>query len=213
MPRMMLAARIADLLGDRLGMDKDRCDVLAYGVEVLVSNLASLGAALAGAGLLGCLPEAAAFLVAVGLVRPWAGGAHCTSAARCALLTGVTVPLLARLAAELAPRAAPYGPWPAAAAYGAALAAIWRLAPVASAARPFFGAAEQRRFRRLARAAAALVAAAGLAVWYAHPEGRGASLALAGAAGLLWEALVLSRPGHRLVGRVDRLLETLTLRR
>jgi accessory gene regulator B len=206
---MMLAARIADLLGDRLGLDPDRRDVLAYGVEILVSNLASLGAALAGAWLLGCLPEAAAFLLAVGLVRPWAGGAHCTSAARCALLTGVTVPLLARLAGELAPRAVLCGPWPLAAACGAALVVIWRLAPVASAARPFFGTGERLRFRRLARVAAAVAAVAVLTVWHLDPAGRGASLALAGAAGLLWEALVLSRPGHRLVGRVDRLLETL----
>ncbi|MBC7106948.1 MAG: accessory gene regulator B family protein [Firmicutes bacterium] len=212
MARMRLAARVADLLGGRLGLDPDERDVLAYGVEVLAGNLAALGAALAGAALLGCLPEAAAFLAGVGLVRPWAGGAHCSSPGRCAALTGVTVPLLALLAAGLGPPAASWGPWPAAAACGAAVMAIWRLAPVASPERPFFGAAERARFRRLARAAAVLAATGVLAVWRLDPAGRGASLALAGAAGLLWEALVLSRPGHRLVGRVDRLLENLLRR-
>lgn len=89
---------------------------------------------------------------------------------------------------------------------------IWRLAPVAFAARPVSREAEPARFHRLGPRGGPGGCGRGPVLWYGvygavvvyDPAEQGKALALAAAAGLLREALALSRPGHGPVGRVKR---------
>ncbi|MEW5762542.1 MAG: accessory gene regulator B family protein [Bacillota bacterium] len=197
----MIARRIADYLGEKLGLDAETRDVVRFGAENLLLSCAGLGAVTLVAWLLGCPGEALAVTGVVIALRSLAGGAHLGAPLRCTLFTAMVFPALGRAAQALAAGGHLVAGFSAGAAV-LCLAAVALLAPVDSPAKPIRTAAHRRRLRRLAILAVlavALVTAALLAT------GASRSLAAALGTGLLWQAFILTRAGHAALRFVDRL--------
>jgi accessory gene regulator B len=81
-----------------------------------------------------------------------------------------------------------------------AAVAVWRLAPVDCPAKPITSLARREKLRRLSLVVLALLAGTALVLAPRWP-----SLALAAGGGLGWQALSLTRTGHRLAAAVDKL--------
>lgn len=75
---------IAERLGKAAGLETGDREVVAYGLEYLLSNIIGLVIIITSGLLLRMLPQTLAVMLGWGLVRRSAGGAHCSTLWRCA---------------------------------------------------------------------------------------------------------------------------------
>ncbi|MFZ5651300.1 MAG: accessory gene regulator ArgB-like protein [Bacillota bacterium] len=78
-----IANRMAVHLASETGMDKARVDRVRFGLEILLGEIIKLAILLAGAVLLGVLPETLAAMGGFSLFRLVSGGPHCEDYWRC----------------------------------------------------------------------------------------------------------------------------------
>lgn len=122
-----LGEGIARHLGRATGLNAEDTEVVAYGLEYLLSAVLGVSITLLTAFLLGLLPETATVLACWILVRRLAGGAHCSTLWRCtagSCLSAIAAVLISLFAAKTVPVFL----WTGAATIWA-LWATWRWAP------------------------------------------------------------------------------------
>jgi accessory gene regulator B len=78
---------VAKYLGGELGLSTDDQAVVAYGLEVVLSNLVTLLLAFVGGLYFGVPGEVALSAIVWFVIRQLAGGAHCSTLWRCAFLS------------------------------------------------------------------------------------------------------------------------------
>ena len=84
---------VSDKISDILELGAEKRRVISYGLSVLVSNLVGLIVVLFIAYLIGALIPTLAMVTALLLLRPNAGGAHCSSSFNCNLFGFIFIPL------------------------------------------------------------------------------------------------------------------------
>jgi accessory gene regulator B len=207
MVRYSLSRELAGYLRKTLELTEEQEEIAAYSLLLIFQTLISLLGISVVAWLAGCLPAALTALFTSAFLRSFSGGAHCSSPARCTVLSMVTVPLIGALATNLAevfprPLLAPV----ILAGGVVALANVLRLAPVDSPAKPITSPQERRRFRRLSLAAVVVVVIIQLLLLpFLNPEA--IAPILAAEAGMLWQVFSLTRTGHSFIAGIDRLLK------
>lgn len=96
---MIIIRRITVYLEDNLDLDKDNVEVIEYSLELIIHTLISTILVLIASWLLGSFKESVIVLSIIFLLRSFSGGAHCSSAYRCTLLSVLIIPLLGFIAA------------------------------------------------------------------------------------------------------------------
>jgi accessory gene regulator B len=207
MARFNPSRELAGYLRKTLALTEEQEEIAAYSLLILFQTVISLLGISLVAWLAGCLPAALATLFTSAFLRSFSGGAHCTSPARCTILSILTVPLLGTLATNLAPFfSRPLLALVVLAGGVLAFAVVWRLAPVDSPAKPITSPQERRRFRRLSLAAVVVVVIIQLLLLpFLNPEA--IAPILAAEAGMLWQVFSLTRTGHSFIAGIDRLLK------
>lgn len=201
MPRY-LGQGFAEKVGDLAGLSPEDREVVAYGLEYLLSGIIGLALILLAGFVLGFLRETMAILFCWVLMRVFAGGAHCTALWRCTVanVLGILTALLVTGAVALM---IPPHFWVSAAAIWALLSiAIW--APNNSE-RPEH---DPHRRRRLRRRALVLVFVLSGGLFYLATNGPGywPVLAAAGGTGLASGGFMITPAGFRLVSLFDQKL-------
>ena len=196
--------RLATQIGEILGLDPGRREVVGYGLALLLHNLAGLAAVLVIAYFLGALPSTAALALTLLLLRPSAGGAHCGSSFNCSIFGYLFMPLLGLGASWLASRAAGLQLGFLGAAFLVALSAMVKNAPYLTREKP--RAAARRRYLKIRALLLAVLISAlsmGLLFWGWVPWSMGL------AAGLLFQGLMLLPAGIYCVHWFDILVNTI----
>lgn len=94
---MSLNQRITSYMGDTLGLDSDNREVIAYSLELLFHTVTTVLLVLLIAWLIGTFKEAIILLIVMFVFKNFAGGAHCSSAGRCTILSMLLIPSFAQL--------------------------------------------------------------------------------------------------------------------
>lgn len=198
-----LGEGIARQLGRATGLNAEDTEVVAYGLEYLLTATAGIALTLITGWLLGILPETAAVLITWLLLRRFAGGAHCSTFWRCAAgssLAALTVVLFSRVVTSIIPVHLFIG-----AALAWSLWATWRWAPNNSK-KPVRDPARRTLLRRRALLTELLLGLLLLLLSLNNSELlRGT--AVAGGGGLASSALAISPPGFLLVAKFDKLCQ------
>lgn len=197
MSHLGLSTRIAHHLVTRTSTSVPEV-VLTYAIEVLFLNVLNVSVALLLAAWARVLPETTAVLVAVAVLRFFAGGAHNATPARCAVVTGLVFPLLGIAAQRLVASGTALTDELLAAIFLIGLLAMVAFAPVDSPAAPIIS--SQRRARLKACSVIAEVILAAIASVLGNNTLR-VSLGL----GILWSAFIITPTGYKLFRLIDSL--------
>ncbi|MDO9535764.1 MAG: accessory gene regulator B family protein [Bacillota bacterium] len=194
---------IAEKLGELTGIGPEEKEVVAYGLEYLLSSTIGIVLTLLTGLLLGLFQETLAVLFCWGILRLFAGGAHCTAFWRCTIVSCagmIATVLLTKGAFSLVPAVI----WVTASTVWTLLA-VWIWAPNNSE-RPV---SNPQRRKQLRSRALSLVLTTGLILFYFAFSGSEnlQALAAAGATGFAAGALMISPPGFSLIGWCDKKLE------
>lgn len=195
----------ADKMSELAGLPPKDREVVAYGLEYLISGLIGLGLMLMIGFALGLFWETLAVLFCWVLLRVFAGGAHCTALWRCTVVNCfglLTALLITTGALQLLPAVL----WVSAATASALLATgLWS---PNNSERPVHDPVRRKRLRRKALVLV-LVVGSLLFILILSELAMGYALAAAGATGLVSGAFMISPAGFWLIGRVDQKLARL----
>lgn len=198
-----LGQGIAQQLGQATGLDAEDTEVVAYGLEYLLSAVLGFFIILIAAFLLGFLPETAAVLVCWILVRRCAGGAHCSAIWRCTVgscLSALAAVLITRGATSVVPVTL----WTGITAVWT-LWATWKWAPNNSK-KPVRDPAKRSILRRRALFAELFLGLVLLFLSLNNSEPL-REIAAAGGGGLASAALMISPTGSLLVSKFDNICQ------
>ncbi|MBO8129499.1 MAG: accessory gene regulator B family protein [Peptococcaceae bacterium] len=203
------ARYISDYLARQLALDSDTREVLRYGSEIILLSICGAVLLVLGGWLLGCLVPTLAAAFTLFLIRTFAGGAHCTSALRCNLAGVIIFPALGKTAQVLHPLLNSLTLEFVLATGIPALIIVYRLSPVDSPAKPINTKAHRRRLKLMATFLAGAVLLFQLISLVCHLLDH--TTIIATGVGLMSSALVLTSPGHKALGLVDRALRRVHL--
>ena len=195
----------AEKVGKLAGLPPEEREVMAYGLDYLLSGLLGLTLMLLIGLAMGLLRETLLVLFCWISMRVFAGGPHCTALWRCTIVncSGLMAALLiTRSAVYLFPAVF----WVVGCTIWT-LAAAWLWAPVNSE-RPVNNAEKRRTLRSRALVLSALI---GLSLFYASQTFAEPwpALAAAGATGLAAGGSMLSPAGFRFIKFLDQMLSKL----
>lgn len=192
------------MIAGRLNLEQEKQQEFHYGLQVFSLTAAGVVVVLVISWLLHCLPESLAAMLTVALLRSFAGGAHCTSPVRCTIVTAFTFSFIG-LAADRLEAWQPINLTLFVLLNSfLTLTAVLLKAPVDSPAKPILTQKHRRFLRRLS-----LLTVIALAVLQLIFQTNAASgeIIIATGLGMLWEALILTGPGHGLMFVLDYLLK------
>ncbi|NLX90440.1 MAG: accessory gene regulator B family protein [Firmicutes bacterium] len=194
-----LGEGIARHLGRATGLNAEDMEVVAYGLEYLLSAGLGILLTLLAAFLLGLLPETLALLACWILVRRLAGGAHCSTLWRCAAGSCFSA-IAAVLISLFAAKSVPVYLWAGAATIWA-LWATWRWAPNNSK-KPVRDPVRRKLLRRRALMVELFLGVAFLLLSLNNSEML-RKMAAAGGGGIASAALMISPAGLFIVNKFD----------
>ncbi|HOL15948.1 MAG TPA: accessory gene regulator B family protein [Bacillota bacterium] len=199
---------VSDKIGDILELTAEKRQVISYGLSVLVSNLIGLIVVLFIAYLIGALSSTLAMVAALLLLRPNAGGAHCSSSFNCNLFGFIFMPLFGYGAAWLAK-------CPAAVIYTyyltAVILACWGIllkAPYFTQMKPR-AEARRKKLKDMSLIIASLISAISLVALILHKN----DLGIGFATGLLFQGIMLLPLGIRATQLLDGLFNNIVFKK
>jgi accessory gene regulator B len=202
-----LGQGVAERLGNVVGSSQEDVEVIAYGLEQLLTNLTTVLIALITAFMLGLVPETLIVIFCLALMRRLVGGAHCTTPWRCTIASLLMI-LTVVLASQAIIIAVPVIAWVSVGIFWALLS-TWIWAPNDSEKKPITDPEKRRLLRRRALAteiglAIVLMSLAGSNNLFYH------ALAAAGAGGIAAKAFMVTPWGHQMMRKFDCFLGVLS---
>ena len=206
-----MLARLARIMGVRLAaaleLPQEAADKAAFALENLFLFVATFGAILLSAAVMGLLGPALAASLTGAMMRAVSGGAHLGRPGRCILISTLLALGLGWAGRAAAPFLIPPVSTILALAVGTAgVVVLFLHAPAETPAKPI--PAPQRR---ALRAVSLVLLGAWLLVFLILPSGR--DLPAASLFGLLWQILTITPAGYRLYHALDRAADGLTGRK
>lgn len=210
-----LASRVANFIGKELELGEERRQVLYYSLDLAFSALfglllitvVSCPFNLVSFSLLTCLAGAG--------IRLFSGGAHCSSAGRCAISGAIVFPSLAVLTSWIGRTELLVEPGSRVKAavllivFASVALGLW--APAETSGKPIYG-----RTRRYSLKGASIIVACLYAVTIAFLDSSGGSWLNIVKSGMLvgglWQSFTLSPPAYRLLTLLDKGLMALKIR-
>jgi accessory gene regulator B len=195
----------AEKLGRLVGLNSEDIEVVAYGIDYLLAGLLGLILVISMGLVLNLMQETIAVMLGWGLLRFFAGGAHCTALWRCNVAS-----LIGILVAVIIARSIPFlmGPliWIVICSVWVLLA-VWLWAPINS--ERSFNDPRKREYMRK-RAIITMLLAVSILFYLAYSGNEQVQLlAVAGASGLAAGAIMLSYPGFWLIKLFDQIMQNL----
>jgi len=192
----------AEKLGRLVGLNSEDIEVVAYGIDYLLAGLLGLILVILMGLVLDLLRETVAVTLGWGLLRFFAGGAHCTALWRCnvasligilvAVIVAINIPFLLEPLIWVVICSA----W--------VLLAVWLWAPINSE-RPVNDPRKREYLRK--RAIIIILFAFSALIYLAYSGNEQVQLlAVAGASGLAAGAIMLSHPGFWLIKWFDQIM-------
>ncbi|TEB05759.1 putative accessory gene regulator protein [Pelotomaculum schinkii] len=200
---MGISQRIASYMGDALNLDSDNREVVAYSLELIFHTSVTLLLVLLIAWLIGPLREAVILIIVMFLFKNFAGGAHCSSATRCTILSMLLIPSFA----ELSFIAGQYFTLYVLIILTVlsvlfSYTIVYKLAPVNL---PIVSERHIQNRRYFSFLLLVLITIAQVILIILISD-RTASFIIAIDISIFWQSFMLTKPGHALVGYYDRLL-------
>ena len=198
-----LGQSIAEKLSEFVGLPQEDKEVVAYGLEYLLSSAIGVVLTLVTGFFLGLFTETLAVLFCWGMMRLFAGGPHCTAFWRCTALSFAGI-MTAVLISKGSFVLIPVTIW---VTFSTALTllAVWSWAPNNSE-KPVHD-PQKRRYLRMRAFSMVLSTCIILIILALNGTGHLQSLAGAGATGLAAGAFLLSPPGFLLIAWCDKKME------
>lgn len=179
-------------------MSNARQEVIRYGLTVFLSNAIGLICIFGVAYLWGVVQTTLVIVLVLFLLRPSAGGAHCSSPFNCNLLGAVILPFLGFLVNMLLFLPPDYIYIFTAIAFAVGLSGILKSAPYYTQVKPRVTERRSELKRRSIILAVFLMVFSTVFLLRGHE-----SLGLSIAAGVFWQGLILLRPGIKGVKNFD----------
>lgn len=198
---MNITEKAVARLARELNLDKDRSDIIRYGLQSLLYTTLSAVFVLAVSAMLGIVKESATVLLAVMITRKVSGGAHSRTLSGCIFLGTATTVTLGLTASLFAPRLTGYP----LAVFGVALPAFisaWYFAPADVPEKPIRSHRQRAALRRLTFAVLAVWVMAGF-VFYNWWKPALVYIAT-GNLGILWQMFLITPMGYRFIAFFDR---------
>jgi accessory gene regulator B len=201
-----LANRLAESAAKSAGLDDERKKVIAYGLGALIQMLSLMVASLVFGFVFHCMVESMTIFLAVGLFKSSAGGAHARTSASCTFISLVSIFLMSLIARYVVPVVPAY--WPVyfgfiVLAFAVATAAVYRLAPVASANKPIERPEKIRRLRRLSFVTVGVFFVISAALILFEGCHRCINAAISLTLAVLWQSFMLTRAANRFLSFWD----------
>lgn len=201
----------AEYLRREIQASEETAEVVQFGLEVFLSTMFSIAVTLIFAAVGGVIPQAFAAFMGVTSVRVFAGGAHCSTASRCAVVSGLVFAGLGMAAIAAAPYLSFYFNGWLAAILVLGLVATYILAPVDSEAKPIINEAYRQRLHRLSMLAIIVMVALIYTVARLFPDAN--TIAIAASMGLVWQCFILTDWAHRLFLNIEKGFDLITGKR
>jgi accessory gene regulator B len=176
-------------------LDDDQEEIIIYSLTYIVLSICSIIGIIVISALLRVLPLAIATSLAAATLRLMSGGAHFSTANRCAIMSGITFPSLAWLSSFLSPSIT-Y--WLRGVAFLFSTIVFLKYAPVDNEAKPIKQ--ERKKFFRIGSIVI-------LIIWVGVSFILEYSLANAVLIGVMWQTTTLTPLGRRIYGSIDQMWE------
>ena len=192
-------------LGNRLDLTTDQEEIALFGLQTFLYPIVNVSLVCLSAWLLGCLWGTVAAVMVVMVLRLFSHGAHSSAPLTCVLTSVVIFPALGKMAAVAAPHLTVQGLLLIiAAGFVPCSMLFWRLAPVDSPAKPISSGVERQRLRLYTLITACCILALQIFILITF---KSLAAALALSLGVWWQAVSLTRSGHRLAALLDNILQ------
>lgn len=201
----------SDYIRKEIKVTEETAEIAQFGLEVFTSTLLGLVTILIFGAIFGVVPQALAAVIGVASVRVFAGGAHCSTAVRCALVSGLVFPILGLLANGQAAFIQPHLELFLGVVVTVGLVSVFTLAPVDSPEKPILTDTHRRRLRRLSVIAVVVLVVLIYAVSRLVPAA--GTLAVAASFGLVWQCFVLTNCAHKLMAIIEKGFDWITCKR
>lgn len=181
--------------------NSSEAEMIVYGFEIFLGSMMKIGFLLTTAILLGIAKEVAVLVLITGGLRTLSGGAHCTAYYRCMLTSTFVMITLGAIIKTSSYILTSYSVLYLSLLLATSIWLFWRYAPEAPLNKPLPDKAAEWKFRLLTIVLSIIFSA----VSFAYGTGSWVSWAIGSA--MLWQAVTLTGPGHKIVFLFDKILD------
>ncbi|MHC1747897.1 MAG: accessory gene regulator ArgB-like protein [Cellulosilyticaceae bacterium] len=204
---------IAQYLGRELQFDKDKTEVVAYGMFILIHTLISIGLVVIGGLICGVLVESLIVSFTIAILRKPSGGAHASRPGICAFVGMLIAVGFAKIivSLEISSVAVAIGVGFVVAIWGYYL--INKLAPVDSAAKPIRKEQKRQSLKRKSILILSVyfgIVAINLIVYQVKGSINLLNYTFCIYAGSVWQVFTLTKSGHLTVNKIDDFFKNIT---
>jgi accessory gene regulator B len=199
-----LTGSFVSYLGDRLDLNPDQREIARFGLQTLLYPVVNFLLICLAGWLLGCLWAMVTAALTALVLRTFSHGAHSRTPLTC-IMTGLVVfSTFGKTATLLAPSLSPEQLLLIIlAGFAPSLITVWRLAPVASPAKPVASSSDRQKLRLGAVITACCIMVIQIILLI---SGKAPAIVLAIGLGFWWQACSLTGAGHRLAALLDNTL-------
>ncbi|WP_429163534.1 accessory gene regulator ArgB-like protein [Desulfitispora alkaliphila] len=192
----------AERLGDIVGLNNEDKEVIAYGLEQVISNSFTIAITLLVGFFMGVLLEVVTIILCLALARRLVGGAHCTTPWRCAVASCFLITITALVSKLLCLMVS--ATLLIILFFTGAIVITWIWAPNDSEKKPINDVKKRKRLRLHALTIEVILAFVFIVI--AKNSETYQLLAVAGAGGVATMSFTATPLGHKLMARFDKFL-------
>jgi accessory gene regulator B len=202
-----ISKKIADTLANNLDLDNDNREVLAYGAFALLQILLSIILVAVFGLIFNVIIEALIITFTISIFRKYSGGVHASTSDSCVIIGTIISVGLAVLFSRLSSGPYLHGVLVfGLATFAWAYYVVYKLAPVASPAKPIKNKEKRKRMKKgsiLTLSVYMALAASLVGFFYSGGGSRLLSYSYCIYGGVLWQTFTLTNVGHLIMGRID----------
>lgn len=191
---------------NKLNLDNDSGEVIAFSLELLFLTLVNITLVLLVSWITDSFKESLIVLTVIFLLRSFSGGAHCSSAVRCTILSILLIPSFGALSIFTSQYTSQtFLIFLSVFCILLSFTSISILAPVDSPAKPIVSFSHRRKLRILSFSFLAFIVLIQFVLIELKPESA-TSFIIAINISIFWQSLMLTKQGHTVINGCDKFL-------
>lgn len=204
-----ICEKLSDNIAQELNLDNDKRSVINYGIFSLIQVVICIMLVIIFGVIFNAVIEALIVSFTISILRKSSGGAHATSPGRCAIIgtiIGVGMGLIAKYIKVNLNFTILWG----SIAFLWSYYIIYKLAPVDSAAKPIKSIQKKAGLKKssmMILSVYLIIAITGIIYFYFMRNSRILVYSLCLYMGMLWQVFSLTKYGHCVIGRLDKLFK------